>query len=506
MAKEIKEVEGLVPTMDWPALGGPIAQSQLWVPERPYEWQKAIWKDCMQMGARVSAVTPNESGKTSMVIPVLGLSFMSAFPGAQVVSTAGVERQIEEALWPVLKNSLSKRRDEWKITEDLHITAPSVRGLPGSTWEAFTTKDPNKAEGFHSRWFQDADGNAVYAPLMIIVDEAKSFQGKVGQDIFRAFVRRCSPDIMLVISTPGVDEGPFFDTFNRVKHQWKTHEIGWHDCPHLRQGFKLQERLASIQELGEDHEFNLSWIFGKFFRKGARYVFSNMDAVNVCMSGMVPRFRGQRLAALEFSGGGDEQVMGVRDGNAVVYLEGFHEKNTIKMADIFLAKLHDFQIAPDQIIADEGGLGKPLCDYMEEKLGTSIQRYNFGGTPRDKKRYASRATEDCYELKYLLEQGVVSLPNDEELKEQIRKRKYKMKMDDTNRILLEPKEKVRDRSERSPDRLDVVIMLFSENPPNLTQQQEYARKLSACGDPRDCFRKQEEMDNNQTTTWWEDDE
>ena len=67
---------------------------QNWLDDKLDQETAALKAGTVKAGCRVSVVTPNESGKTSVVIPVLGLSFMTAFPGAQVVSTAGVERQI----------------------------------------------------------------------------------------------------------------------------------------------------------------------------------------------------------------------------------------------------------------------------------------------------------------------------------------------------------------------------------------------------------------------------
>lgn len=479
--------------LEWPKYGDPVSQAGLWVPETMYGWQCDVLRACMEMGAREAVVTPNESGKTSVVIPVLGLAFMAAFPGAQVVSTAGVERQIQEALWPVLRQSLQKYPD-WRITDDLKITAPSVEGLPGSTWEAFTTKDPEYAEGFHPRWYtSDQHPDPVYAPLMIIIDEAKSFQGERGYQMVRTFVKRCSPDVMLMISTSGVDDGPFYDCFHVNRNKpWHPHEIGWHDCPHLRTGFKLRERLDTIEELGDDHPFVMSWVYGKFFRRGDTFIFDSMDLVDLAMRGAVTPLRGERRAALDFSGGGDEAVFGAAEGNRVLALEGFHERDTMRLGDIFIERLGKWQVPPDKVVADEGGLGKPIIDYLERKLQVGIGRYLFNGPARDKRKFYNKAAEDHFDLRHRVQQRAVVLPEDEVLREQMRKRKYEIK-GDGNQIALEPKKKLRDRGERSPDRLDVVVMLFEDQPEVILGEpvaaQDPTAVFSRCGRPEDCFRR-----------------
>jgi hypothetical protein len=490
----------------WPVYGDPVSQASMWLPEELYDWQKRILIDCTKWGARVAVVTPNESGKTSIVIPLLGLAWMTAFPGAQVVSTAGVERQIKEGLWPVLTHAISQHR-EWKTRSDeLKIEAPSIEGIPGSTWEMFTTKDPEYAEGFHPRNWKISKGprrgEMVYGPLLVIVDEAKSFQGDKGVKMINTFVRRCSPDAMLIISTPGHDEGPFYDCLNKNRGQpWVCHEITWDDCPHLQVGFKLEEREQAIKELGRTHPFVKSWIFGEFFRREDLYVF-DMDKVNIAMSGIINILYGEKFGAMEFSGGGDEQVFGVREGNQVIHLEAMRERDTMVLGDKYIKLIKRFQIPSENLIADEGGLGKPIIDYIERKLQKPIRRYMFSAAPRDKRRYANRATEDCFRLRQLVHMNAVNLPNDPTLKDQFRKRKYQFK-DEDNKIMLEPKTLLRNRREESPDRLDIMIMLFADMPLLASEfRKESANPHSKCGSYMDCHKPSED-DLGEMTIWME---
>jgi hypothetical protein len=491
MIEELREVAGRVPSLIWSPGNSPIEQASRWVPERMYQWQVDTLRDCMVRGSQVSVVTPNESGKTSVVIPVLGLSWMAAFPGSMVVSTAGVERQIKEQLWPVLRQTLAPH-DQWQITDGLTIRAPSVRGWPGSKWEAFTTKDPDYAEGWHPRWYRNKKGELVYAPLLIIVDEAKSFDD---EEMMFAFVNRCDPDCIIQISTPGEEEGPFYDSLHKDKAEWKTRWVEWEDCPHLREGPKLAKRLREIEKRGADHPLVRSWIFGKFYRKGARYIFSRMEDAEHAISGQVPWERGNRRIAIEFSGGGDEQVIGFRDGNRVMPLECFHEKDDVRFADICVERFKKWHVTPNEIVADNGGAGKPVIDILQSRGYPGIWRYNFNAAPQDKTAYGTRAMEDHDELSTKLAQQCVILPDDPKLIAQMRKRKYLIK-NDSGVMWLEPKEVMRNHGGGSPDRLDNVVMLTSDMPPvdfsrfsPETAKAAAEMKKAICGDYRDCFKK-----------------
>jgi hypothetical protein len=481
--------------LNWPKGGDPVSQASLWVGPRLYPWQCKVLEKIMRGGARLAVVTPNESGKTSTVIPAAGLSFMAAFPGAQVVSTSGVERQIKEQLWPVLRASLS-RYPRWQITEELKIKAPAVRGLPGSTWEAFTTKDPDYAEGFHGRTFKDETGRLVYCPLMIVIDEAKS----ISQAMFDAFMR-CDPDVWLTISTSGEDTGPFFDCFHVNKNDpWDTVEVTWTDCPHLRVGRKLEDRQRLIRKRGENDPFVMSYVFGKFFRKGGRNVFERTADIEFAMTGEPALVRGVRKAALDFSGGGDEQIFTVRDGNAQKELRAYHETDTTILGDKFLADLARWEVAPENTIADNGGLGKPIIDYMERRGFKPIRRYMSDEAPHDPEHYVNKIAEDHFELRLRLEMRGAKLINDAVLKDQMSRRQYLMKNDDSNRIRVEPKEHVRNRGEKSPDRLDATVMLFSDMPP---VEDERDTEAPRTGDYRKCFASDEEETGRWAGTYFQ---
>lgn len=479
----MKIIEQAERKLEWPPYMDPVSQAQLWTPMNLYPWQAAILRDCMKLGARVAAVTPNESGKTSTVIPALGLGWMAAFPGSQVVSTSGVERQISEQLWPVLRASLGKY-PRWTITQDeLTIKAPSVRGLPPSTWKAFTTKDPQNAEGFHDRFYQDETGATVYAPLLVIIDEAKSFDDP---EMFFAF-RRCGPAAWLVVSTPGEDRGPFWNCFNQWRPEWQCHEIGWTDCPHLLQGHKYEERLALIRQYGEDDPYIQSMIFGKFFRKGGRLLFDRWDHVEYAMSGIIPWLKGERRGAADLSLGGDEAVFGVRDGNTVLDLVGFRHKDSTLLVKDLIACFERWSLRPWQIVADAGGLGAPIIDQIAASWGP-INRYLGNAAPRDKTAFMDRASEDAFALRQILAERRAALPRDDTLREQMRRRQYDRKNDNSNRVKLESKEEIRRRGEQSPDRLDCLTMLFADMP--ATAAVEINRPMGSlrCGMARDCFQ------------------
>lgn len=112
-------------------------------------------------------------GKTSVVLPAIGLIYMQLFPAAQIVSVSPALRHAKEQLFPVLKRAADKLR--WRVYNTrLEIVATPVRGMPPSTWTCLSSwqneEDITKVCGFSPRWIKDFFGNMNYAPLIGLVD------------------------------------------------------------------------------------------------------------------------------------------------------------------------------------------------------------------------------------------------------------------------------------------------------------------------------------------------
>jgi len=378
-----------------------------------------------------------------------------------VVSTAGSFRQISEQLWPVVGDKIGKY-PEWRKNDE-KLTAPSIRGCRPSTWTIFSTDDSKKAEGYHHQKGTDENGNRVEYPLLYIIDEAKT----VDSGIFEAMYR-CDPDHCLVVSSPGEEEGEYYSLVQQARSEkkgegmWQLYEIGWNDCPHLLTGRKRAMREDLIKRYGQNHPLVQSMIFGKFYQKGGFFIFKNRD-VDTAMSGSLSHIitNMARKAAVELSGGGDEVVFGVRDGNALIHMDTKNDRDTAQMSRWLEKKFRSFDLQPEDITLDEGGLGQPIIDELEYRGWKGLRRYNFEAQPTDKTKYDSKAMEDHYKLSMMIGADEIILLDDDILKRQMKHRKFLMPNRNGGMMSLEPKKKVRQRDKESPDRLDMLVMLFS---------------------------------------------
>lgn len=183
----------------------PIHQARFWTSDPLYEWQREALVAAAMPHSRAIVSTCNEAGKTSTLITIFGFSIMCRFPGASVFSTSASDRQVKFQLFEDNIVPIVQELEPWGWTytkTNMRVTAPN-----GSTWMCYVCSDATNVEGFHGK----RDRHGVYHPVAYTIDECKG----VHDDVEQA-VRRIDPDFMLAVSTPGKDEGFFYEAFEDV--------------------------------------------------------------------------------------------------------------------------------------------------------------------------------------------------------------------------------------------------------------------------------------------------
>ncbi len=422
-----------------------------------YDWQVNCINDVLA-GKQVVLRAANGSGKTSCLVVPLGLHLMCQYPGIRIASTSGSWLQIQAQLFPNLRARVAQL-PEWKCTAD-RLTAPAIDVGDGvsvqSVWEPFSVTDPGRAEGYHPLRI-----GKYTCPVAFIMDEAKT----ISQGVFEA-MERCTRNFTLVCSSPGEDYGAFYDCFDKYAEAWTKYVITWKMCPHLYEDpIKRKAIEREIKMRGESDPLIQSKYYGNWMCTSGYFVFPDTDKIRDAMKGTASKWGTDRRGAVDTSDGGDEQVFGVREGNTMLAMKSYHEKNILRLAKLLVADFKQWGLMGEQITVDNGsgGGGKGLTDILAQYGYTGITRYQNAAAPRDKTVYGNRYTEDCFEhLSYPLDK--LNLIPDDKLERQMRTRKFVLPTDDSNRRRLEPKEAIRNSGRESPDRLDCVIMLYASLP------------------------------------------
>jgi hypothetical protein len=406
-----------------------------------YPWQKDTLNSLFPIHARTALVAANGSGKTSNVIAPALVWHMVVFENSLSVVTASVFRQVESVLWPSIKALLRPFGGLVESTSG-EIRFKHSNGLI-SRIIGFTagndTESAGRAEGFHA-----ADHKT--APLLYVVDESKTVQDSIFVSVFR-----CQPTRLLLASSPGAPVGQFYRCFSKEADMWKTFKATAWDCPHISPLY-----IAEIEtRYGKNSPYTASMLRAEFMDLGDERLVVGLASLDNCMQNPpVPRGT-DKAAGVDFSAGGDENVIAIREGNRVLPVIAWRERDTMATVGRIIMELKKAGIRPEQTFVDAGGLGLPMADALAE-AGWEVNRVNFGGTPNDPDAYQNRGAEMWHRLARKIDTCDLILPEDDLLKSQLVTRRATVTS--KGKLGVESKDALRSRGIASPDRADAVAL------------------------------------------------
>lgn len=407
---------------------------ELFLGFEPYQWQKEVLKAINLKGCRVALKAANGSGKTSVVAASAIVWHLLRFPESLVISTAGVYRQVEDQLWPRIRKyvqGLGGVEGGWEVFSN------ELRFKNGARAIGFSTNDSGKFEGWHK---QGASEN-----LLMIVDEAKT----VPDQIFEA-IERCQPSRLLMMSSPGGADGAFYRAFTKEAAMWQTYTVTAFDCPHI--GKEWID--GQIEKWGGNHPLVRSMIYGEFMESTGESLVVPYNTLQRNLSSPPVFERGNKVAFCDFAAGGDENVFCMREGNEIKTLVCWRDKDTAAAIGKFIIEFKKNGLTADDVYADAGGMGIPMCDMLRE-AGWDVHRVNNGERPYNDDQFSNRGSELWFAAARMIEKGEIRLIQDEALFSQLTTRRAKT--NSKGKLMVEPKDEMRSRGLNSPDRADAVV-------------------------------------------------
>lgn len=375
---------------------------------------------------QVSLLTPNGAGKTANVCCPLVLWALSFLPECKVVTTAGVYRQVRN-LWQDLAKYGSKIKGA-KINES------DARWPNGNTAIGFSADNAEAAEGHHAK------------NLVFIIDEAKS----VKEGIFEAMMR-CRQGsenfYLLQCSTAGVKTGSFYRS--RTSASYLQESISVKECPHI-----TQEQIDSaIQDYGSEHALIRSMIYCEFFDESSEDVIFTYKMVDDAMNNPPHKQNGWKIMFCDVAAGGDENVIAICDGNKVTVARHWRDENTMATCGTIVSMIREHNVNPANVYVDEGGLGIPMVQRINEMLhDTPVNGVNFGAKANNPVRFKNLGTEIWFTAREKLDRFII--PKSDKLKTQLCDR-Y-LKRESSGVVQLESKKDMKKRYVTSPDWADAV--------------------------------------------------
>ena len=427
-------------------------------------WQKQ--KEIMESvrdNSRTIVRSCNGAGKTFTTANTVTW-FLTAHPQSVVVSTAPTARQVRELLWQEINNI-------WKNSRyPLGGRCTTVNWTLGAKWFAvgLSTDDPNRFQGFHAEHILGVidEGAGVEAPIWEGMDAILTSSGAR----------------LLAIGNPTEPSGRFYDAFSSPLYN-KIH-ISAFDTPNFTEnGITLEDiksgkwekkfktmifpalitpRWAAerLEEWGEDSPAFQSRILGNFPIMGADTMVPlgwvmrakerecTWETADRCIMAVdVARFCD------------DESVIGIRRGNSVANIEKFDNIDVYALAKACKATVD--REKPELIKVDVVGIGSGVADILRGWGYENVIDFIGQERPWSPEKHVNRRTESWYNMREKFRKDEINLPNDDTLIGQLTAPKYRF--DSAGRYVLESKEDMKKRGLSSPDRADVISMLFEND-------------------------------------------
>lgn len=387
-----------------------------------------------------------KSALTSWII----LWIMSTRMYAKGVVTANTSDQLRTKTWGELGKWLNRSiLTRWfEYNNGRGSMALYHKNWPES-WrvDAQTCREENSESfaGLHS-----ASSTPFY-----IFDEASAVPDKIWE-VAEGGLTDGEP-MFFVFGNPTRNTGAFAQCFKRMNHVWNCRQI---DSRKAKMTNKpLIEEWA--RDWGEDSDFFRVRVRGVFPR-ASDMQFIPGDSVYDAQH-RVARYIGDDALVCGVDvarGGGDNCYIQFRRGKdakseKVYKIPAEKSRDSMRVVAMLGRIFEDHQ--PDAIFVDETGLGGPIVDRLIQ-LGWPVTGINFGSKALDDKHYTNRVTEMWARMRaWIINGGAIN--SHPQLETELTDREYQH--DSKDRLMMEPKDKLKARGLASPDWGDALALTFA---------------------------------------------
>lgn len=370
---------------------------------------------------------------------------MATCEDCKVVVTANTDNQLRTKTWP-------------------EIIKWSTLAITSSWFTPTATALYSNDTGHDKRWRADAipwseHNTEAFAGLhnerkriIVVFDEASNIADLVWEVAEGALTDEDTEIIWVAFGNPTRNTGRFRECFRKYKHRWKCAQIDSRTV----EGTNKQQLQKWVDDYGEDSDF---------VKVRVRGVFPDASELQFIPTGLTDEAMKRVVTAAQVAHapviiGVDPAYSGVDD--AVIYMrQGLHSKvlwtGSKTTDDLIMAKrIADFE---DQYQADavfiDFGYGTGLKS-IGDGWGRTWQLVPFGGASTDPQMLNKRG-EMFNSAKTWLKLG--GALDDQETADDLSAAEYKVRVD--GKIVMEPKEDIKDRLGRSPGKGDALLLTFA---------------------------------------------
>ena len=389
-------------------------------------------------------------------IDFLAMWFLSCFHDAIVIITATNNNQLYDVLWAQLK----KLYERWELKQffeilDYHKTMRMINHhstflVAKSSERAGTTKE-SAMSGFH------ADN------MLIIIDEGAGVDDVIYNSLEKSMTGVNNK--MVVTGNPVRGEGMFYDIPTKYRDYWNCLKFSSLDSPLTDKG-NIQK---DVEVWGIDSDMIRVNYLGEFPKHGSSDVLIGLDKIEHCVNN-VDRQDGLCQIGVDVARMGDDLTcISILEGNALTKILTYPKIDDFnQLSGIIVNEIKEHKASSVKI--DASGMGIGLVDILRQalyvlQLDCKVIPITFGMKATKPSAYCDNISEMWCNAKTLIDNGEVSIPNNNRLIKELSTRKYSI--DSKGRIKIESKADYKKRHKQSPDFAD-SFNLVCYNPYNIT--------------------------------------
>jgi phage terminase large subunit len=425
----------------------------------PWSKQREILES-VRDNTRTAVRSGHGVGKTATAA-CAALWFLATHPQSRVITTALTWSQVRMQLWK-------------EIREAHRLSQGAVGGKPletrlelGDKWYALglSTDTPEAFHGHH------ADH------LLLVVDEASG----VSEGIFEAATGYMTAEgaRLLLIGNPTQLAGTFYRAFHEERAMWNTIAVSLFDTPAFTGEDVSAETLRALP--GKTWPEDMRALYGEespAYQVRVLGQFSSISDDTVIDLAAIEEAQrrecdpsGPVVVACDVARfGSDRTTIALRRGSHIRIVHASSGQDTMRTVGEIKGVLRSLEANAPQldfpiVVIDDTGVGGGVTDRLREldqqgglPKTRRIVAHQAGGRPHQRGDYPNRRSE----LWFAFGERLPELDLDEadnELLADLVATKYTV--DSSDRLVVEPKEKTKQRLARSPDRADAVLMTFA---------------------------------------------
>ena len=405
--------------------------------------------------------------------------FMSNFSYPKCSATANTNKQLMNVYWSEISKimALSKRMDE----NDPYSPSVLQDMFTVQTEKVFNKQLPEGEKG--KRWFCEAvtinstsspeDQGAAMAGrherhMLFVFDEAAGIHDAVYKPVEGTLTGVVN--LVLIIFNPVKRKGFAIDSQNDGRYvamRWNSEDSEIVSRAHIEgmaQKYGTDSAPYRIRVLGlppiadTDALIPYDWV---------------IDAVDREIS---PGEDDAHVLGVDVGAGGDKSVIARRHGGRIYDLFRNNTKDTMQTVGWVGLKMEEFEAHAAMV--DNIGVGAGVYNRLHE-LGYKAYAADVRRKADQELKFLNKRDEIYWRLRDMFEKGTISIPNDQDLIDQLTSIKYAPMSD--GRIKVQSKKEMRQHGMASPDEADAVALTFYLNDNLFRKRPTRGRKVQTKG-------------------------